>query len=580
MTTDRFGNENCAYYFDGINNTITVPNNDLIDFGNDEDFSVAFWIKTNQQDWTTILNKQYAGYWNGYYFSINNEDGGYCTEKGHMMFYGAAGAFEDACSDTVVNTDDWVFITGVYNSNNNTIKLYVNAGLQSDMGRASGDINSLQNLQIGYGNTTEYGQIYYKGKIDDIRIYNRALSEEEIQALYLGNDFSTPSITAGSASNVSVDDIIEIPVITSQLYSSDNIISYQFNLTYDDLVLEYLACDLTGTIAEEGTVIVNNTTTGRLVVGYLNSAAIIGSGPIAILKFKVIREGYSPIQISDFLYNADAVTHITNGFVSTVLFGDVDTNGTVQAYDAALTLQYSVGLDPLPSIDPLPWETWRILTADVDGVSGITAYDASLIMQKAVGLINYFPVEDPTKSTLTVYADVELKFENGYIAFYPKGNLFGLNVFAENSNQGLREPIVTGTDVIKAFNDNDNNFAFAVASTLAPEEDKIFLKIPYTKSGSVILNMMVNNSSKSVLVNIPEIDETIIYPNPAMDVMHISIPETPATVNFYTSQGRLLRSCLLNEMNTTINIDTLPAGVYILKILVGDQIKVRHIIKQ
>ena len=184
LATDRFGNANSAYYFDGEDDCIVVPNNDLIDFSNDEDFTLSFWIKTTETDWVSVINKQYPGYWNGYYFELNNGDPGYCTQEGHIMFYAAAGAFEDACSNTVVNENNWVFVTGVYNSKENAVKLYINGNLQSDVGRASGDINTTQNLLIGYGYSFDTENHYYKGFIDDIRIYNRVLNDSEILSLY------------------------------------------------------------------------------------------------------------------------------------------------------------------------------------------------------------------------------------------------------------------------------------------------------------------------------------------------------------------------------------------------------------
>ena len=45
-------------------------------------------------------------------------------------------------------------------------------------------------------------------------------------------------------------------------------------------------------------------------------------------------------------------------------YGDVTDNGEITAYDAALALMYSVGVDPMPEDAPLPWDLWRVLTAN------------------------------------------------------------------------------------------------------------------------------------------------------------------------------------------------------------------------
>jgi gliding motility-associated-like protein len=187
LTSDRCGNPNSAYYFDGINDGITVPNNPQVDFDNDEDFTIALWIKTTfSSDEEMVIDKQFAGYWNGYLFAVNNVDGGYCTANGHIMFYGASGGQQDACSNGRVNSGDWVFITGVFRSSANELILYINGVQQNDVGSVSGNIKTTQDLLIGYGPTCDIssGYYYYQGSIDDICMYNRVLSQAEIQYLY------------------------------------------------------------------------------------------------------------------------------------------------------------------------------------------------------------------------------------------------------------------------------------------------------------------------------------------------------------------------------------------------------------
>jgi len=76
-----------------------------------------------------------------------------------------------------------------------------------------------------------------------------------------------------------------------------------------------------------------------------------------------------------------------------ITYGDIDDNGFVESYDASISIQYFVGMDPIPMIDPIPWEALRIISADVDGNGYVESYDASLILQHFVGIIDVFPVE-------------------------------------------------------------------------------------------------------------------------------------------------------------------------------------------
>ena len=68
-----------------------------------------------------------------------------------------------------------------------------------------------------------------------------------------------------------------------------------------------------------------------------------------------------------------------------VVFGDVDDNGSVQAHDAALILQYAIGLDPLNDTDPRPWSDWRTQRADIDTDGSILSFDAALTLQQSIG---------------------------------------------------------------------------------------------------------------------------------------------------------------------------------------------------
>jgi len=67
------------------------------------------------------------------------------------------------------------------------------------------------------------------------------------------------------------------------------------------------------------------------------------------------------------------------------LFGDVQANDNIQAFDAARLLAISVGL--------VSSNTQTTLVGDVDGGGTISAFDASLVLQYVVRLIDRFPVQ-------------------------------------------------------------------------------------------------------------------------------------------------------------------------------------------
>lgn len=91
-------------------------------------------------------------------------------------------------STTKITADMWYQVTGIYDGINNTISIFVNGQLENtktvpkiSLYNPSGDYYPT----IGaYSGISDNHRNYLNGIIDDLRIYNRALSAEEIKALY------------------------------------------------------------------------------------------------------------------------------------------------------------------------------------------------------------------------------------------------------------------------------------------------------------------------------------------------------------------------------------------------------------
>jgi hypothetical protein len=83
----------------------------------------------------------------------------------------------------------WYHVAGVYNASAQTLDIYVNGVLDNGTLRGiipASQLNAAVNVNIGR-RTSLYGGFYFNGVIDDLRIYNRALSQSEIQ-----DDMNTP----------------------------------------------------------------------------------------------------------------------------------------------------------------------------------------------------------------------------------------------------------------------------------------------------------------------------------------------------------------------------------------------------
>ncbi len=172
LTTDRFGNAKKAYSFDGISNYIDLINT------NYTDFSISGWFNadtlksyTFQNIGQKIFSKFTNSTFNGWEIEL--------TSTGYVSGMGLVNP-----SMSFVN--NWYFISLVYTSNNQKMTLFQNGLLVDTILSFSNTPNSAP-IRLGARPNLSGNLFWFDGKIDDIGIWNRALSEEEIKNLYNGN---------------------------------------------------------------------------------------------------------------------------------------------------------------------------------------------------------------------------------------------------------------------------------------------------------------------------------------------------------------------------------------------------------
>jgi len=580
LTTDRFGTANSAYNFDGIASGMQSPG---FLTGQLTQLSFSVWIMPNQF-YSNSDNVPFT-----IFVGQNSTLGGYSDLIGRRDFYGVFpfGSYTyvnygnqydcPASLTTTLNPNSWYHLVAIRDGA--TMRFYVN-GILEGTNTYTSVPDFWDQLSIGaYYSTDQPAMWFYNGKIDDIHVYNRAINDQEIQALYNIRQisFDNQTVKAGRT--------IEIPIKTTDLQLADNFISYQFDYNYDNTQLEYVGYDLAGTIAIGGNVTINTTGNNKLTVGYTTQTALQGAGDIIKLKFRVLDSGTISPTITNFKFNETPIVNITNGIItSTLFYGDVTANDEVSAYDAALVLQYSVGIDPMPTIDILPWESWRLKVADVDGNVGITANDASEILKYTVGLINTFAVSK--KSTTADNADVAVTLENGEIIFRSTGDLFGLNVFV-NANIGtLGTPQILNANMLSATNISSTNYAIGLATATTPTSGDVFMKIPFTAgiNTSVTFDMIVNSTTKQVTVDMTTGVATIngkmisVYPNPVNSTLFVNGLTEKSKVTIYDLSGKMIFNQQINE--NQIDISKLSNGTYSIKIESANGIVTKKFVKQ
>lgn len=182
LTTDRFGNANSAYHFDGVDDYVRVPDDPVLDGMNSLTLSV--WVKTDRVDrMTEVINK----YGHGpphldEAYNIGIDTGGQVAFQ-----YATASKYVIKITNYAIPIGEWHHAVGVYTGTHGAIYIDSHlAALSRNDSDSAGWVNSIANdLLIGCGEEGGNLKNLFEGSIDDIRIYNRALTADEIHDLYV-----------------------------------------------------------------------------------------------------------------------------------------------------------------------------------------------------------------------------------------------------------------------------------------------------------------------------------------------------------------------------------------------------------
>lgn len=189
LSEDRFGNPDSAYAFDGLNDYIEIENSE--DLNLPDALTISAWVRPENITGIhgrTVISK---------YGDENAQPDKYKNQRAIMLnMHTLAGndrltLFALSTSGTAANGlysqedvftfYEWQHIVASWDGHER--KIYRN-GVPIASDCFSGILfNSICNLRIGWCYTRPNAG-HFEGMIDDVRIYNRALSESEIQELY------------------------------------------------------------------------------------------------------------------------------------------------------------------------------------------------------------------------------------------------------------------------------------------------------------------------------------------------------------------------------------------------------------
>ena len=166
LTTDRFGNSNSAYSFDG-NDFIEIADNPTLNFTTQ--FSLSFYLKNNEltEGWFWCINKELWG------------NSGITTFIAQNILFYSKPEHAGWIVSTALSNQSWDLIT--ITNDNGQSKIFKNGILiMSDIIPISNNAQSL--IFGGRHDNNAVGTL--NGFLDDIGIWNRVLTQTEITQLY------------------------------------------------------------------------------------------------------------------------------------------------------------------------------------------------------------------------------------------------------------------------------------------------------------------------------------------------------------------------------------------------------------
>ena len=183
LTEDRYGVSNSAFMFNGIDSYIRVKDADVLDV--DSAITISAWIKTDFTAPDVIISK-----W--------GDIGDYANNRSYSLLVPSEDSIEFSFSTTADQNQTifhrslypipdnieniWIHIVATYDGS--TKVLYINGEKIGSFKRSGLIHKGIADLAIGaYLSASTNPSLFFKGSIDDIRIYNRALTLSEIQQL-------------------------------------------------------------------------------------------------------------------------------------------------------------------------------------------------------------------------------------------------------------------------------------------------------------------------------------------------------------------------------------------------------------
>jgi hypothetical protein len=188
ITPGRFGN---ALLFNGTNSYVAAADRASLDL---TEVTLEAWVyPTSTTGYRMIVDKTTTGQPSNYFFAIDD---------GILAFGFYNGAWREHRSAVGPALDTWSHVAATFSDTANQVRLYLNGAQVLSSTETTSPVVNADQFRVGVGFPDES----FAGRIDEVRVYNRALSTAEIAADVnrpVGGGGTTSTTTSSSTSSTS-----------------------------------------------------------------------------------------------------------------------------------------------------------------------------------------------------------------------------------------------------------------------------------------------------------------------------------------------------------------------------------------
>lgn len=324
-----------ALNFDGTNNYVVSTNgNQFEESVRDRQFSFSGWFKTATAGFGTVFSAGVTATQDPSLFLRAD-----ATNNTLLQFFirnGSGTVNFSITSTSAVNTDKWIHVAAI-NGGTGTVgaRLYINGIEEASQASYSGNTaTTWDRFGIGATIRSTIGT-YFNGCMDDVRLYNRALTASEVRSLYLcgrGAGFRQSTVTQYNIATVQ-DISLNTIAATTTVYNPTIAATSSINLN----AIAATTTVYNPTIAATANISLNAiaaTTT-------IHNPTIAATNNISLNAIAATTTVYDPTIAATSNISLDAIAATTTVYQPTVGTGDfINLNlipATTQVYNPTLT---------------------------------------------------------------------------------------------------------------------------------------------------------------------------------------------------------------------------------------------------